>query len=153
MRSCGRHSCDRRRLWRFSLADYRLPADVWELLASHDPYFHIRTRVQAAALSQTAELEAFTDGGWLDLTLAARLRTLTGSGGALLRGDTSLPSHDDARRRRLLTAGIATPEAFFKSIGLDTDSIDRLPSRRREHVSLARHVQAAWSVSRSLGRA
>ncbi len=117
------------RLWRFSLADYRLPADVWELLASHDPYFHIRTRVQAAALSQTAELEAFTDGGWLDLTLAARLRTLTGSGGALLRGDYFITQATTTLDGGVYyeLAGIAdTEEAFFTSIGLDTDSIDRL---------------------------
>ncbi len=117
------------RLWRFSLADYHLPADVWELLASHDPYFHLRTRVQAASLPQAALQEVFTDGGWLDLSAAARLRTLTGSGGALLRGDYFVTQATTTLEGGVYyeLAGIAdTEEAFFTSIGLDIDTVDRL---------------------------
>jgi len=136
------------RLWRFSLADYRLPADVWELLASHDPYFHVRTRVrvrgsgfgvqgsgletsspQPRTLNPEPRTEVvFTDNG-LDLALAARLRALTGSGGALLRGDYFLTQATTTLDGGVYyeLAGIAdTEEAFFTSIGLDTDSIDRL---------------------------
>ena len=117
------------RLWRFSLVDYRLPVDVWELLASHDPYFHIRTRVQVAARVSGAELEAFTDGGWLDLAAAARLRELTGSGGAILRGDyfvTQATTTLDGGVYYQLAGVAVTEDAFFTSIGLDVDSIDRL---------------------------
>ena len=140
------------RLWRFSLADYRLPADVWELLASHDPYFHLRTRVQAGASfvvrgaelqkpgtkhqepstplpTRSTEQEAFTDGGWLDLAAAARLRALAGSGGALLRGDYFITQATTTLEGGVYyeLAGIAdTEEAFFTSIGLDIDTVDRL---------------------------
>lgn len=129
------------RLWRISLTDYALPADVWEFLASHDPYWHIRTQVvppqattttRRAASNSVARTKAqtvVTDGGWLDLVAAARLRALSHSSGALLRGDYFLTKAtttlDDGVYYEL--AGIAADEpAFFRALGVDVQAIDRL---------------------------
>ncbi|MCE9604584.1 MAG: hypothetical protein K8U03_06720 [Planctomycetia bacterium] len=132
------------RLWRISLADYGLPAEVWEFLASHDPYWHLRSQVVPPISIETTSTvrkaneaksiapvvkTVFTDGGWIDLHSAARLRELSQSGGAVLRGDYFLvkatTTLDDGVYYEL--AGIADDEAtFFKSLGLDIEQIDRL---------------------------
>lgn len=135
------------RLLRISLADYELPPELWERLASRDPYWHQRTRVVApgaASLKQTVLAEAaeadertataepltvYTDGGWLDLAAAARLRNLTTSGGALLRVDEFL-----ARAATTLDGGLyyelaGVPEReadFFSLLGVDPATVERL---------------------------
>ncbi|MGC3972369.1 MAG: hypothetical protein QM775_35015 [Pirellulales bacterium] len=104
-------------LWRIRWTDYQLPADVWELLASRDPYFHIRTQVLATAAgprratsrnvvsAAAATTEIFTDGGWIDLPAAARLaRTLRQRRSATSRRLLPRRGHDHARRGRLLRA-------------------------------------------------
>lgn len=123
------------RLWRISLADYALPAEVWEFLASHDPYWHLRTQVVPPATTtrntktKPAVQTVVTDGGWLDLTVAARLRELSLSSGALLRGDyflTKATTTADAGVYYEL-AGIGADEAtFFRELGVDVRAIDRL---------------------------
>ena len=124
------------RLWRISLADYALPADVWEFLASHDPYWHLRTQVVPPATTTTRNTKTkptvqtvVTDGGWLDLSVAARLRELSHSSGALLRGDyflTKATTTADAGVYYEL-AGIGADEAtFFREVGVDVCAIDRL---------------------------
>lgn len=119
------------RLWRFSLHDYRLPAETWEKAASRDPYWHLRTQVAEPVAKATKRPIAtvFTDGGWLDLTVAAELREASGSGGALLRGDFFLAlattTLDDGLYYEL--AGIPeTEREFFQLLGVDIDRIDRL---------------------------
>jgi hypothetical protein len=70
------------RLLRFSLRRYKLPSEVWEAMIAADPYWHIRTKVADPGTGQVREV--FSDGGWVDLKMAAKLRNLTGSGGALV---------------------------------------------------------------------
>ena len=141
-------------LWRIRYADYELPPEVWEQLAARDPYFHVRTRVlvpgsgfQVQDLERRKptrngssstlnpeprtlnEHEVFTDGGWLDLAAGARLRELTGSGGAVLRGD-----HLIAQAATTLDGGVyyalagvpETEDQFFAALGLDVATIGEL---------------------------
>lgn len=120
------------RLWRFSLDDYHLPAELWERAASLDPYWHLRTQVldpTAKAKPKDNVVTVFTDGGWLDLAAAATLREVSGSGGALLRGDfflaLAVTTQDDGLYYEL--AGIpATEREFFQLVGVDIDEVDRL---------------------------
>jgi len=115
------------RLYRFSLADYRLPREAWERLASQDPYWHLRTRVVAPTDGKPQLV--FTDGGWVDLAAAARLRELTGSGGALLRGDFFLAQATttlDGGAYYDLAGVAATENEFFQSLGLDVATIGEL---------------------------
>ena len=119
------------RLLRISLGEYGLPAESWEALASRDSYWHLRTQVidPTQRNKQPSVREVFTDGGWIDLENAARLRTLSGSTGAILRADYFLlkatTTLDGGQYYQL--AGVPEREAdFLDSLGLDLDTIDRL---------------------------
>ncbi len=137
-------------LLRFNIAQFTAHDDelhqwfaAWENLAAADPYFHLRTEVlaqkpadkaiRAATASTTSPLAprpsplaVTTDGGWVDLAAAARLRAATQSTGAILRADyfiaqaTTTPAYYDF-------AGVPkTENEFLKSLGLDRETIDRL---------------------------
>lgn len=145
-------------LVRVSLAAYGLPADVWEQLASRDPYWHIRTRVIDPALAKRAVkarevvTEVFTDGGWLDLRAAAELRELTLSGGAILRTDDFLHKATttlDGGVYYQLAGVEATELAFLKSLGVDVVTIDRL--RADEGANLL-HSQVTQKLRRVIRR-
>lgn len=120
------------RLWRITLDDFGLPHELWEALASGDPYWHLRTEVVAPTSSKNAvgrPQTVYTDGGWIDLTVAAELRAASQSGGAVLRGDDFIvrasTTLDGGLYYRL--AGIADDEAaFFASVGIDLPAIDEL---------------------------
>jgi hypothetical protein len=117
---------------------------AWEKLAESDPYFHLRTEVLAkdrgtrsaeqvggfqnlSRLNPRSSILTVTlDGGWTDLTAAARLRASSQSIGAILRADyfvaaaTRTPAYYDF-------AGVpATENEFLKSLGVDRETIDRL---------------------------
>lgn len=115
------------RLWRLMLADYRLPHEAWERLASADPYWHVRTEVLADKKDNRQTV--FTDGGWLDLAAAAELRNLSQSGGAVLRGDLFITRASTALDGGAYyeLADVAAEEAkFFQAIGVDLPTIDEL---------------------------
>lgn len=129
------------RLWRFSLQDYRLPAEVWEKAASLDPYWHLRTQVLEPSAQKARPVTVFTDGGWLELAAAATFREATGSGGALLRGDFFLTLATTTLDGGLYyeLAGIPeTEREFFQLLGVDIDEIDRL--RADEGANLIRSL-------------
>jgi hypothetical protein len=65
--------------------DYRVLALAWDAVAQFDPYLHLRTEVLDPTTGKRATV--FTDGGWLDLKEAAKLRAATGSAAGLLRAD------------------------------------------------------------------
>lgn len=116
---------------------------AWEKLVEGDPYWHLPTEIaassgpnssthQAPAPAKSAQADSIAttkvtiDGGWVGLDNAARLRTLTGSTGAILRADdfvaraTTSPAYYDF-------AGIPQHQAdFLKSLGVDSATIDRL---------------------------
>lgn len=71
--------------------DFRQPEQyaelfkAWERLAERDPYWHIRTQIADRKTGKLSEVT--TDGGWVNLDYAAKLKQLTGSFGAVLRAD------------------------------------------------------------------
>ncbi len=115
------------RLLRLSLKSYGLPPEIWEAIAAADPYFHLQTTVIDPRTRRTKTV--YTDGGWLDLTTAAALRQLTGSGGAVLRADDFVARAASSNRGGFYyqLAGIPETEAeFYKLLGIDLKTIDRL---------------------------
>jgi hypothetical protein len=87
---------------------------AWEKLVKDDPYFHIRTQV--AANGKISDVT--TDGGWVDLSAAQRLRELTGSFGAVLRVDYLVATIGGPAYYEW--AGIPATEAeFFKLFGVE----------------------------------
>lgn len=115
------------RLLRLSLADYGLPAEVWEAVAGEDPYFHLRTQVLDPATKKP--ITVYTDGGWLDLNRAALLRERTRSSGALLRADYFLARASTTSNGGVYyqLAGVPPREAdFYEQLGIDLKTIGRL---------------------------
>lgn len=104
---------------------------AWDNLASTDPYYHLRAKVLAAPSKDTKAgdvptLDTYTDGGWIDQKAAAELRTLTGSGGAVLRADwfvanALLPPH------YYNFVGVSKDRAaYLKTLGLDDKLVESL---------------------------
>src|SRR5688572_29481136 len=115
------------RLLRFSLKSYGLPPEIWEAIASADPYFHLQTEAIDPHSRRTKTV--YTDGGWLDLADAAVLRQLTRSGGAVLRADYFVARAATSNRGGFYyqLAGVPETEAeFYKLLGVDLKTIDRL---------------------------
>ncbi|HEY2883210.1 MAG TPA: hypothetical protein VGJ15_12270 [Pirellulales bacterium] len=67
-----------------------------------------------------------TDGGWVDLQLAARLRQATHSAGAILRADYFVAQATATPRYYDFVGVPDTETAFLKSIGVDAEVIDKL---------------------------
>lgn len=65
--------------------DYRTLALAWDAVAASDHYLHLKTQLIDPRTSKPATV--FTDGGWVDLPSASKLRALTGSAAGLLRAD------------------------------------------------------------------
>ncbi len=134
-------------LLRFNMAQYASQKDelaawiaAWEKLAETDPYFHLRTEIAARrtiAAAKKSPLHPLTpsplhsqtvtaDGGWVDLTAAAKLRAATDSTGALLRADYFV-SQATVAPRYYEFAGVPESEnEFLKALGVDEAVIDRL---------------------------
>lgn len=109
-------------LVRINLDDFKLPADTWEaLVADREPYWHITTEVLAPRTGKRTAV--YTDGGWVNLDAARRLREATASGGAIVRGDwfitkATTPPH------YFRLAGIGTTLAdWHKLVGVDQRAI------------------------------
>jgi hypothetical protein len=133
-------------LLRFSISSYVSDSAefqdwsrAWEKLGERDPYWHLRTEVLVSSNgaaskangSSNGEATATTaivtiDGGWVELAAAVRLRTLTGSGAALLRADDFV-ARASATPDYYRFAGIpATETEFLKSLGVDAATIEKL---------------------------
>lgn len=139
------------RLLRLSLDDYGLPHDGWEAVAADDPYWHLRTIVLAGP-ADAGTVEVFTDGGWVGLERAARLRALSASAGAVLRADHFLAkvstTLDGGLYYRL--AGVERRERdFLAALGIDLDVIARL--RADEGANLIRS-QVTFKMRRVVRR-
>ena len=94
---------------------------AWENLVQSDPYFHLRTQVTTGTKVETVS----TDGGWVGLEHAKKLRDMTQSTGAVLRADyviTRIVGVD-----YYAWSGVPLKEAdFFQLFGVDTAVIGRL---------------------------
>lgn len=97
-------------------ADFEALSKAWEATASNDPYFHLRTRVVPPGGKKPVEV--VTDGGWVDLAAAAKLRTLTGSAGALLRADWWLATVTQPPAYYQFAGIPETRTEYFKSLGI-----------------------------------
>lgn len=115
------------RLWRIELGRYGLDGALWEAVASRDPYWHLRTEVLDPQSGRRREV--YTDGGWVGLEKAAALRRMTGSGGAVLRGDFFVAVVATTADGGLYYefAGVPEREAeFFAQLGVDVKTIGAL---------------------------
>lgn len=112
----------------FDLGAFGIDAATWEAVTTAgEPYYHLRTQV---AGKDGKPQTVFTDGGWVGLEDAAKLRALTGSASALVRADWLLA--------RLITtvdvgayyefAGVAnqTADQIYTGLGIDFAATDRL---------------------------
>lgn len=92
---------------------------AWEDLASVDPYYHIRTQVLADKGTKTV----YTAGGWIDPKAEGALRTLTGSGGAVLRADWFVANASLAKHYYAFNGIPEKREDYFKGMGLDEKTV------------------------------
>jgi len=101
---------------------------TWEAMIADDPYFHLKTQVIDPNTNK--QRTVVTDGGWVNLADAARLRTACQSVGALVRADW-LIAQLTTPPRYYQFAGIAARKAdWLKSLGLDAATIVRLEATR-----------------------
>jgi hypothetical protein len=112
-----------------SYADFKKPGTyqelfgAWEKLAETDPYFHLRTQVVAAG--EKTPRTVTTDGGWVDLAAAARLKQMSTSFGAVLRADYFVTQV--AGSAYYAWAGVpAKEDDFFKQFGVDAATLGSL---------------------------
>lgn len=112
------------RLWRLQLDRYALPPDVWEGLVAEEPYWHLRTEVLDPRSAQRREV--VTDGGWVGLEAAARLRSMTGSAGALARGDWLIAKLATPPHYYRFAGVPETEREFLSELGIDRTAIRRL---------------------------
>ncbi|MBI2826379.1 MAG: hypothetical protein HYX69_17010 [Planctomycetia bacterium] len=117
------------RLLRFSLRRLRIDAAAWEAIAAEDPYWHLRTQVVDPNTGKVREV--VTDGGWVGLVQAARLREMAASIGALLRADHFIAragtTENGGHYYRL--AGVPEREQQFHALlGIDAATTGRLRS-------------------------
>ncbi|HEX3658642.1 MAG TPA: hypothetical protein VHV55_22815 [Pirellulales bacterium] len=112
-----------------SYADFKKPGTyqelfgAWEKLAETDPYFHLRTQVLAAG--ERTPRTVTTDGGWVDVAAAARLKQMSTSFGAVLRADYFVSRV--AGGAYYGWAGVpAKEEDYFKQFGVDAVALGSL---------------------------
>ncbi|MBX3411585.1 MAG: hypothetical protein KF708_02615 [Pirellulales bacterium] len=139
-------------LLRFSLADYGLPAEAWELLASEDPYWHLRSEVLDPASGKRKQV--FTDGGWVGLEAGEALRAKTRSAGALLRADFFVArvstTLDGGHYYRF--AGIPRTETeWFAALGIDLKTVSTLHADRGANMIRSDITQKVRRVVRRQG--
>lgn len=102
-------------------------------------------RVPAAPVADSlAVSRVYTDGGWIDLELAATVRSLTGSGGALVRADWFV-SRVSVPPFYYRLAGVAeTRDGWYADLGIDRDKVVELRANHGANVlrsGVTRHVR------------
>ena len=119
---------------------------AWESLVSDDPYYHIRSQVIDPATSKTAEV--YTDGGWVDLAAAAKLREMTGSGGAVLRADWFVAVACQPPHYYTLAGVPGKRDQWFAELGLDAETIIRLRANRGANLTISGITGSLRRISR-----
>lgn len=145
-------------LWRWRLSDYapraadrREFAAAYEGLAAEDPWWHVRAEPASADKRRAAPRPSLADAPWLDLALAARLRLLTGSRGALARGDW-LIARLSAPPHYYRFAGIPEERSRFEaSLGLDGDKIAALQANHGANMFRSQITRKPRRLSRWQG--
>lgn len=113
-----------RAVLRVDLARLGIPHDVWEKLVADECYWHIRTKVADPKTGKVQEV--ITDGGWVGLDDAARLRTMSASTGAVVRLDWFVAKVCQPPHYYSFAAVPATSTEWYKSLGMDKDKIVQL---------------------------
>ena len=121
---------------------------AWEKLAEADPYFHLQTQVVAPQLAgkQTSggkpaaakPLVVTVDAGWIPLDVATRLKALSGSAGAVLRGDYFVARASQAPHYYDLSGVPRTEAALLKRLGIDRQAVDRLAADAAANLFISR---------------
>lgn len=120
------------RMLRIDLAWYGLPAAVWEaMVSSGEPYWHVRTQAAPPGKPADKPVTVYTDGGWVGLETAARLREKTQSGGAVARADwfvaKAITTVDGGFYYELTgIADFADANSLYEHLGIDFKASDRL---------------------------
>ncbi len=117
-------------LWRLDLARVGWPADLWDLVVREggEPYFHLTAEVINPANGQRERV--ITDGGWVDLKVAAEVRALSGSVGAVVRGDwwfsKCCTTRDGGFYYELAGVAGRTADEVYADLGVDVERTDAL---------------------------
>lgn len=139
-------------LVRIDFANYTVAPDefkswynAWEGLAFHDSTWHIVTETLEGGKKARRSVE----GGWIGLEEAAKLRALTGSGGAILRADYFVTAASQPPYYYDFAGIPPTVDEFYKALGLDQKTIEALRANAAANLIQSgitlkdRHIQ--WS--------
>jgi len=140
------------RLLRFSLDRLRIDARAWEALGSEDPYFRLRTQVIDP--NNKRPRTVVTDGGWVGLEQAARLRALCGSASGVVRADFFIArASTTAEGGHYYTlAGVpAREQDFFALVGVDLQATGRLHADQGANLIRSRVTYKMRRVTRRQG--
>lgn len=115
------------------LAALGIPATAWEALVSDgEPYFHITTRVKNPTTGKVEKV--YTDGGWIDQWQAAGLRSVTGSGGAVVRLDWFVSRVMSAKHYYSFAGIPKTQKEFYASFALDDETVIKLRANKGANI-------------------
>ncbi|RIK84410.1 MAG: hypothetical protein DCC68_01650 [Planctomycetota bacterium] len=139
-------------LVRIDLHDYKLPAEAWEaLVADREPYWHITT--EALDPRTNKKTTVYTDGGWVGLDAARRLREMTASGGAIVRGDWFIAKATTPPHYYRLAGIGATLGEWHKLVGVDPRAVVALRANRGANLIYSGVTRKPRRVSRWQGPA
>jgi hypothetical protein len=137
-------------LVRIDLEDYKLPEETWEaLVADREPYWHLTTEVLDPATRKKTTV--YTDGGWVGLEAARRLREMTGSGGAIVRGDWLIAKATTPPHYYRLAGIGATLAEWQKLVGVDAKTIVALRANRGANLIYSGVTRQPRRISRWQG--
>ncbi len=108
-----------------SVEEYKAWYAAWEKCAQADPTWHFQTEI--AVVKGKSQTQVVTvDGGWVGLPDAQKLKLYTASNGAILRGDYFIAAALMTPNYYAFAGVPATEGEFVKSLGLQTDVIEKL---------------------------
>lgn len=131
------------------LAAYGINPVAYEAATSDgEPYFHITARVIDPRTGKPTTVR--TDGGWVGLPNAAKLRAITGSGAPVVRLDWFI--HQATRKHYYTLAGIPKTRAeFYAGLGVDEKTIVAVEANHGANVFVSGVTKKARRLSRWQG--
>lgn len=119
---------------------------AWEHMVEDDPYFHLKTVVLDPRDGKRRTV--LTDGGWVNLARAAKLRRFCGSSGAIVRADWFV-SRACVTPLYYEFAGIPErKEPWLRRLGIDAKTIVRLDANRGANLLRSRVTDKPRRLSR-----
>jgi hypothetical protein len=139
-------------LVRIDLDDFKLPAETWEaLVADREPYWHITADVLDPRTGKKTTV--YTDGGWVNLDAARRLREATASGGAIVRGDWFIAKATTPPHYYRLAGIGETLAEWHKLVGVDPKAIVALRANHGANLITSGVTRKPRRISRWQGPA